>query len=289
MGDHPQPLRRTQLASDVVQPQTGLVYIPAQGVPIVIEHDKDFKVGTHQPGRAHSNLGWNLGYLLSSVPPKAKPFGHLLARDPVRQKEAWRQEYLSPWNGGTLATAGNLVFQGTADGRFIAFDATTGATLPQTPVGTARWPRRCTYALDGRQDQHRRGLGGLWHLAAGHRQDRPAPVHIRSRRQRGNAQMRDYDRTTLVKGVPYNPDDIPAGAALYISNCLFCHGLPAINNGGNVPNLLLERRHADPMPELIRSDALAHQGMPRFDARLTEAEAAKIVAFIQGTADAVRK
>jgi hypothetical protein len=29
-------------------------------------------------------------------------------------------EYPSPWNGGTLTTAGNLVFQGTADGRFVA-------------------------------------------------------------------------------------------------------------------------------------------------------------------------
>ena len=37
--------------------------------------------------------------------------------DPVTQKEALakcRTSYL--WNGGTLATAGNLVFQGTAEG-----------------------------------------------------------------------------------------------------------------------------------------------------------------------------
>ena len=65
----------------------------------------------------------------NAEPPKSKPFGRLIAWDPVKQKEAWRQEHVSPWNGGTLTTAGNLVFQGTADGRFVAYNATTGEKL----------------------------------------------------------------------------------------------------------------------------------------------------------------
>ena len=43
-------------------------------------------------------------------------------RGPARRTRA-------PWNAGTLTTAGNLVFQGTADGRFVAYNATTGEKL----------------------------------------------------------------------------------------------------------------------------------------------------------------
>src|SRR3546814_10534666 len=50
----------------------------------------------------------------------------LIAWDPVKQKPVWTQDYVTVWNGGTLATAGGLVFQGTADGRFVAYAADTG-------------------------------------------------------------------------------------------------------------------------------------------------------------------
>ena len=40
--------------------------------------------------------------------------GWLAAWDPVAQKEVWRVTYDRPWNGGVLATAGDLVFEGTA-------------------------------------------------------------------------------------------------------------------------------------------------------------------------------
>ena len=47
--------------------------------------------------------------------------GRLIAWDPVAQKQAWRVKHDHIWNGGTLATAGGLVFQGLADGWFKAF------------------------------------------------------------------------------------------------------------------------------------------------------------------------
>jgi hypothetical protein len=81
------------------------------------------------PARAERPL--NLG-MLAGTP---SPFGRLIAWDPVARKEAWRVEQVSPWNGGTLTTAGNLVFQGTAHGRFAAY-ARTGDPLWESPVGT---------------------------------------------------------------------------------------------------------------------------------------------------------
>jgi hypothetical protein len=51
------------------------------------------------------------------------------ADDHFKQKDD-----VSPWNGGT--TAGNLVFQGTADGRFVACNAKTGEKLWESSTGT---------------------------------------------------------------------------------------------------------------------------------------------------------
>src|ERR1700693_4827458 len=55
-----------------------------------------------------------------------KPTGELVAWDPVAQKAVWRAKYPVLDGGGVLATGGNLVFQGRADGIFAAFRATDG-------------------------------------------------------------------------------------------------------------------------------------------------------------------
>ena len=127
-------------------------------------------------------------------PPKSQPFGRLLAWDPVKQKEAWRAEYVAPWNGGTLTTAGNLVFQGTADGRFIAYNATTGEKLWETPVGTGVVAAPATYTIDGKQYVSIAvGWGGVFGIAAtGDRTAKPGNgLHLRGRRQGAAACFRE--------------------------------------------------------------------------------------------------
>ena len=41
----------------------------------------------------------------------------LIAWNPVSQKPVWKVPTFGGWNGGVLATAGNLVFQGQIDGQ----------------------------------------------------------------------------------------------------------------------------------------------------------------------------
>ena len=87
----------------------------------------------------HRQGAWNIAIVAAlNAPPnsldatratRAILKGELLAWDPVKQKEAWRVQYDGPWNGGALATAGNLVFQGNARGEFQAFDAANGKPL----------------------------------------------------------------------------------------------------------------------------------------------------------------
>ena len=140
-------------------PNTGLVYLPAQNIPVNLTGQKNWKHDAKQPGEFMGNLGWNVGYAINATPPKAPMFGRLIAWDPVKQKEAWRQEHVSPWNGGTLTTAGNLVFQGTADGRFVAYNATSGEKLWETADRHRRGGGRID--LHGRRQAVRVGGGGL--------------------------------------------------------------------------------------------------------------------------------
>jgi glucose dehydrogenase len=69
-------------------PQTGLVYIPAQNIPVNLTGDKTWTHNSNNPGQPHSGLGWNLGYFANVEPPKSQPFGRLIAWDPVKQQHS---------------------------------------------------------------------------------------------------------------------------------------------------------------------------------------------------------
>ncbi len=274
-------------------PQTGLVYFPAQGVPIVIEDDKNWVHNSMETGGPHTGIGWNTGVLASAVPPKQAAFGHLLAWDPVKQEPVWKVDLVGPWNGGTLTTAGNLVFQGSADGRFVAYHAETGEKLWEVPTGTGVVAAPVTYEVDGVQYVSiAAGWGGVYGLMA-HHSESNTPGKIYTFKIGGTAEMPDFEpleQKPIVQGVAYDPKDIGLGAKLYISNCVFCHGVPAVGNGGNIPNLGYSSNEVIAnLNNYVRSDALKELGMPNFSEILTESDMEKLKAFIQSTADAVRQ
>ena len=184
-------------------PQTGLVYLPAQSVPVNLTPEKNFKHNAQEPGKFASAAGWNIGFMLNATPPKNKPFGRLIAWDPVKQKEAWRAEYVAPWNGGTLTTAGNLVFQGTADGRFIAYNATTGEKLWESPTGTGVVAAASTYMIDGKQYVSIAvGWGGVFGIAvrATELSEPGHGLHLRGRRQGAAAGLREVPDRGPARG-----------------------------------------------------------------------------------------
>jgi len=98
-----------------------------------------------------------------------------------------------------------------------------------------------------------------------------------------------YKLGPLVQGVKYDPKDAPAGAALYFSNCLFCHGVPGVDKGGNIPNLAyVDAETIENLQNAVIEKHFADRGMPDFDGKLKPEDLEKIKAFIQGTADAIR-
>jgi quinohemoprotein ethanol dehydrogenase len=273
-------------------PETGLVYLPAQNVPINLMVDKDWTLNAELPGRPHSGLGWNLGVLADVEPPKSKPFGRLLAWDPVAQQEVWRVEQVSPWNGGTLTTAGKLVFQGTADGRLVAYEARTGASLWQSPVGSGIVAAPVTYAVDGKQYLSIAvGWGGVYGLFK-RASDRFGPGAVYTYALGGDAplpEVAQYRLGALVSGVAYDPDHVAEGLGLYVSHCLFCHGVPGVDRGGNISNLgYVNATVLANLERFVFQGPQLQQGMPDFSGKLTPQEVEKIQAFIQATADSIR-
>ena len=273
-------------------PQTGLVYLPAQGVPINLTPEKTFAQNAVAPGKFASVQGWNVGFLLNATPPKNPAFGRLLAWDPVKQKEAWRVEHVAPWNGGTLTTAGNLVFQGTADGRFVAYNATTGEKLWESPTGTGVVAAASTYMIDNQQYVSIAvgwgGVIGQWIRVT----ELQSPGTVYTFAIGGKAPLpafTKYQTEGLLKGVKYDPKDVEEGTAIYVAACAACHSVPGVDNGGNIRNLgYVPAESITNLKDIVFKGPFRDRGMPDFTGKLKEEDIPKLQAFIQGTADAIR-
>jgi quinohemoprotein ethanol dehydrogenase len=273
-------------------PQTGLVYLPAQQIPITLMDDKNWAYNAKSLGETGTFLGWNTGSFGNVEPPKSKPFGRLIAWDPVQQKEVWRQEHASPWNGGTLTTAGNLVFQGSADGRFVAYNAKTGEKLWETPTASGIVAAPSTYLVDGKQYVSIAvGWGGFFGQITRYT-DIKGPGTVYTFALGGSEKGPEAaarEQGTLVQGVKYDAAQVQHGRLLYQSNCAACHGAPGALRGGNIKNLGYSAPEViGNLDRFVFNGPYGDRGMPDFTGVLTNEQLEQIKAFIQGNVDALR-
>jgi quinohemoprotein ethanol dehydrogenase len=273
-------------------PQTGLVYIPAQELPFLYANEQKFQL---RPG------AWNLGVdLLKSIPPdspevqaaiSASLKGRLLAWDPVHQQAAWKVEYAGPWNGGVLSTAGNLVFQGTADGNFIAYDAANGQRLWSFAAETGVMAGPISYSVRGKQYVAVvAGYGGAIPLAL------PAFDGPRTRPNGrvlvfaldGPAHLPEFSGALAAKnpGTDIWPaQTVARGRDLYGINCMGCHGMATLS-AGVVPDLrrsgaLVDR---EVWHSIVIGGALSGAGMVSFEKYLSSDDAEAIRAYVASEA-----
>ena len=128
-------------------PKTGLVYVPS------IETADQFG-GNVDAGNWHplpSSLQFSGFPTVDRDPPADAAKSFLTAWDPVKQRVAWQQPTPGPYSGGTLATAGDLVFQGQADGHINAFGASDGRRLWSFYAATAALGTPITFAIGKQQ------------------------------------------------------------------------------------------------------------------------------------------
>jgi alcohol dehydrogenase (cytochrome c) len=108
-----------------VDPQTNYAYVPTMHTCMTIKGAaSSYKAGL-------PFLGETFNVMRDPAFPDA--WGDVQAIDLNTGKQAWHFKSALPWNDGMLATAGGLVFSGSADGYLYAFDAKTGDVKWKSP------------------------------------------------------------------------------------------------------------------------------------------------------------
>ncbi|WWV48930.1 PQQ-dependent dehydrogenase, methanol/ethanol family [Pseudomonas silesiensis] len=263
-------------------PQTGLVYIPYQEIPGVYRNEgKDFV------RRKAFNTG--AGFSDATEIPREVVSGALLAWDPVKQKEAWRVPYSHYWNGGTLSTAGNLVFQGTADGNFIAYSADKGKKLWSFAAQTGIVAAPITYRFEGEQYiAVMAGWGGVAPLIGGDAANAPGVGNV-SRllvfKLGGTDSLPPLpEKAQVVSRIPKPVDvsatDLAAGQQMFGTYCSVCHGVGAVS-GGLIPDLRKsDEARRGLFQQIVLDGVLKPLGMPSFKDTLEPAEVEKIKQYV---------
>jgi quinohemoprotein ethanol dehydrogenase len=134
-------------------PLTGLVYLSAQEQWMVMSRVKDgefkFVPNRNNSGFAYGTYPEERKKLQAIADSREK--GYLLAWNPVTQTEAFRVPYPYPGSGGILATAGNIIVQGTIKKTLAVYRADNGKQLWEMDTQTVAIAGPMTYEIDGEQ------------------------------------------------------------------------------------------------------------------------------------------
>ena len=268
-------------------PGTGLVYIPALELSIPMLFDEEWEF---DPG--HFNFATDIDeydFQQQGVDPK----GFLLAWNPRTQEEAWRVDHSNLWNGGVLSTGGGLVFQGNSEGKLVAFRATDGQRLWESPTGTGVMAGPVSFAIEGEQHvavaagwggSYPMGMGELAAQAQSKGRGRVLAYRLGANEPPPKSPPWPGPPPAPIFQVEATDSDILEGVGLYHAQCGICHGAGAVG-GGSVPDL---RYASEAVHQRFNQIVLEGEreplGMPSFGDRLTTEDTRKIQAFILSAA-----
>ena len=272
-------------------PKTGLVFIPAINSAFPFIHKPDW-----QPNKLGFNVGLDLGK--GAMPADANfraaavkaTTGELIAWDPVARKARWKITHPGAWNGGLLATAGDLLFQGNMKGEFNAYDTATGKRLWSFDAQSGVVAPASTFTVGG--DQYvavLAGWGGAWPLAGGLMAQPHGPVRNHSRllvfKLGGTAKLPPAGPNNLPPLDPPpstgTPAQIAEGAANFGQFCGVCHGDAAMGT-----SVTRDLRRAgslgDPKVwnQIVIGGALKDSGMVGWSEELTPQQAENVRLYV---------
>ena len=284
---YPSPFGAHNWQAMSYNPLTGLAYIPTMRMGAVYSKNTEFEFRDN-----FFVIGMNTTYPLTEPDDGT---GGLVAWDPKRQEARWRVQYPTPWHGGTLTTAGGLVFQGTGAGAFIAYDAERGEALWQFNAQRGISGAPMTYMRDGQQHVVLPvGWGGQasFGLPAfqkhGWKYKGPG-IRLLSFSLQGKASLPDIpdNRYSLnpanIGDEPLDQELVELGFGIYHNaSCAVCHGGGVISNGAAAPDLresaMMTNYRA--FRAVVVEGALLPQSMPNFD-DLTEREVRGVYEYIR--------
>jgi len=218
-----------------------------------------------------------------------RPVGDLVAWDPVASKVRWRLPRVTPYNGGTLATAGRLVFEGTGDGLFQAVAADTGKLLWSQEIGSAILAPPVTVVLDGEQyvivpAGNSGSMATYFPDLTTTKASRLGPARMLAFKLGGQVELPAVRHVTrAIPAPPNSPQDaaqIVRGKRIYEErHCVYCHGNNADNGSHSIPNLLyMSKQRHDQWDGIVIGGMLRQLGMMPFP--LTPEESQAVHAYV---------
>jgi quinohemoprotein ethanol dehydrogenase len=212
------------------------------------------------------------------------------AWDPARQKVVWEHETsagIRGYDGGTMSTAGNLVFQGRGSGELWVYAADTGKVLKVLKTGSHLMAAPMTYAINGEQFVAvQAGYGGVGITVGPIPPSSAAFSHQNTNRiiafKLGGGDV-PQPAPRIEPPLEQPPEQtatqaqIDAGEIKFIEQCSRCHQFgPSITPDLRRLNAGLHGAFKD----ILLHGALAPAGMERFDDLLSEQDADNVHAYL---------
>lgn len=256
------------LAAMSFSPLTGLVYFSKSEMCGVFS-DPDGGIDQYEPKKYRGSMGIAFGKIVDNMPPIG---GSLLAWDPVRQQKAWEVDMPAVNNGGTMATAGNLLFHGSAAGELVAYADDSGRPLWRFDAQTGIQGQPISYLVNGKQ--YISVIAGWRHVGTGVGLAREWDYRTQPRRvltfaldaqQPLPPSNRELQPVNSTLGLDIDAGKAARGAAVYDGVCYLCHGMGLYASGAapdlkRAPSVLSREVFA-----AILKGASAPLGMPAFD------------------------
>jgi quinohemoprotein ethanol dehydrogenase len=266
-------------------PGTGLVYIPVNESLYAYYPDANFRYR-----RGSWNTGEDYGKMHEEMEDYAAsrflPCGgtRLVAWDPKKGAKEWEVLHDGGLPGGTLATAGEIVFQGHGGGHFSAFDAVNGRVRWTVDVGVDVMAAPITYAIDG--EQYVAVLAGAGGSHGGHNTEldhdnagRLLAFKLGAKTPMPVANLRPHKEVSVPR-LNVAPEVIDLGRKAYASNCFTCHGL-GTHSSGLFPDLKTATAEVHGQWDaIVRGGLRAGKGMPSFADAISAEEAEAIRAYV---------
>ena len=223
-------------------PNLGLVYIPVQNIPgYFSELEKvEYKINRWNTGVDLNEARDAKSWVTAKASKDALVYGELIAWDPVKSISRWRVRLPKPSNGGVLSTAGGIVFQGTQDGEFAAYDAEDGERLWEYKTDSAILAGPISYAINNNQYiAVTQGGGGAVMLTLGddlkYEQKNHNKLLVFRLGESNKSPQRPAQNLAPILALEnessIDEKNIGRGEMLYSRNCSTCHGISAKGNG----------------------------------------------------------
>jgi alcohol dehydrogenase (cytochrome c) len=141
----------TNWAPQSFSPRTGLFYVATWENSGTFAVEGQFPRAIPGPNQRQTTMGATNLVPFYNDPESGEAIGVVRAYDPQTLDPKWEFKLGDITWGGTMVTAGDVVFSGGRDGYFVALDARTGALLWKASVGGQINASAISYAVNGKQ------------------------------------------------------------------------------------------------------------------------------------------